>query len=142
VPELTRRRSHPDHDSWGIWYDGVRVGAVARRSGNPRDTDAWRWDCGFYPGPDLPQVGATATSFEAAQDAFKTAWSGYLLKCTPTDFEAFRREAAFTAWKYAMWDAGCKMPTQSLDGRSRCFCGAEIGIACEDHIYSTHMGRA
>jgi hypothetical protein len=38
-----------------------------------------------------------------------------------------------------MWEAGCKMPTQERSGRSRCFCGAEIGITCEEHIYASHM---
>ncbi len=44
-----------------------------------------------------------------------------------------------TTWKYAMWDAGCRMPTQMPDGRSRCFCGAEIGVECGDHVYTRHM---
>jgi hypothetical protein len=26
------------------------VGTIARRSGNPHDTDPWEWRCGFYPG--------------------------------------------------------------------------------------------
>ena len=40
-----------------------------------------------------------------------------------------------------MWDAGCKLPTQTADGRARCFCGAEIEIANMDqHIYAAHMG--
>jgi len=39
-----------------------------------------------------------------------------------------------------MWDAGCRLPTQTADGRSRCFCGAEIGIAdMGQHIYAAHM---
>jgi hypothetical protein len=29
---------------------------------------------------------------------------------------------------HAMWDAGCRLPAQTADGRARCFCGAEIGI--------------
>jgi hypothetical protein len=45
-----------------------------------------------------------------------------------------------TAWKYAMWDAGCKLPTQTAEGRSRCFCGAEITIAnIDEHVYAAHM---
>jgi len=45
------------------------------------------------------------------------------------DFSAWRCQRAWTAWKYAMWDAGMKMPTQMPDLRSRCFCGAEIVTA-------------
>jgi hypothetical protein len=37
-------------------------------------------------------------------------------------------------------DAGCKLPTQTADGRSCCFCGAEITIAdMNEHIYAAHM---
>jgi hypothetical protein len=44
------------------------------------------------------------------------------------------------AIKYAMWDAGRKLPTQTADGRARRFCGAEIGLADRDeHIYAVHM---
>jgi hypothetical protein len=39
-----------------------------------------------------------------------------------------------------MSDAGCKVPTQMADGRSRCFCGAEVTIAnMHEHIYAAHM---
>jgi hypothetical protein len=39
-----------------------------------------------------------------------------------------------------MWDAGCKLPTQTADGRARCFCGAKIDITSMDqHIYAAHM---
>jgi hypothetical protein len=39
-----------------------------------------------------------------------------------------------------MWDAGCRLPTQMADGRSRCFCGAQINLASRDqHIYAAHM---
>jgi hypothetical protein len=32
------------------------------------------------------------------------------------------------------------MPTQVADGKSKCFCGAEIDMTnTEDHIYSAHM---
>jgi hypothetical protein len=56
------------------------------------------------------------------------------------DFETWRRDRASTAWKYAMWDAGCRLPTQMADDRSRCFCGAEITIAdVDEHIYVAHI---
>jgi hypothetical protein len=39
-----------------------------------------------------------------------------------------------------MWDAGCKLPTQTADGRARCFCGTEITISdMAEHIYDAHM---
>jgi hypothetical protein len=42
-----------------------------------------------------------------------------------------------------MWDAGLKLPTQVADGRSRCFCGAEIGIAdVEQHADGASWRRS
>jgi len=39
-----------------------------------------------------------------------------------------------------MWDKGCRMPTQSTDGRSRCFCGEPIDTTGVDqHVYTAHM---
>jgi hypothetical protein len=38
----------------------------------------------------------------------------------------YRRHRASIAWKYAMWERGRKLPTQTADGRARCFCGAVI----------------
>jgi len=32
------------------------------------------------------------------------------------DFTEYRRQRDCTAWKYAMWDAGLRLPTQSPDG--------------------------
>jgi hypothetical protein len=58
---------------------------------------------------------------------------------TEADFEAWRRSQAWTAWKYAMWDAGCRLPTQVACGRTRGFCGAEIDIASmSPHVNERH----
>jgi hypothetical protein len=39
-----------------------------------------------------------------------------------------------------MWAAGCKLPAQMADGRSPCFCSAEIDItSMNQHIYAAHM---
>jgi hypothetical protein len=56
---------------------------------------------------------------------------------TESDFDECRRHRAREGWKHAMWDAGCKLPTQIADRRSRCFCGAEIDIAgVKRHVYA------
>jgi ATPase MipZ len=45
-----------------------------------------------------------------------------------------------TAWKYAMHDAGCRMPTQCASGVARCFCGATMDIqGTATHVYAAHM---
>jgi hypothetical protein len=126
MPELTRRRSVADRDSWGVWYDDVRVGAISRRSGNPRDTAAWRWDCGFYPGPDLRQAGGNAASLEEAQDAFRTAWGSYLSRCTPLDFQKYRDWQEHRAAIDAAHARGEKLPTEFPSSMMTCACGARF----------------
>jgi hypothetical protein len=128
MPELSRRRSRDVHrECWHIFYDDVRVGTITERAGVPHDVDQWGWQCGFYP---LTHRGehaeGTAASFEQARADFVAAWTEYLPKCAPTDFEEYRRQRARTAWKYAMHDAGAKMPTQLPSGRSRCSCGVAL----------------
>ena len=96
----------------------------------------------------LPRNGAGRISrrhsatFDQARAELGEAWPIFLAKRTDADFTAYRQQRAFTGWKYAMWDAGCKMPTQVPELRSRCFCGAEIGLACEEHVYQQHMEAA
>jgi len=42
-----------------------------------------------------------------------------------------------TMWKYAMWKAGCKLPTQTPEGRTRCFRRAEIDVkSASHHVYA------
>jgi hypothetical protein len=62
------------------------------------------------------------------------------LKCTEADFIEYRRQRTWTAWKYAMHDAGLPLPTQSSNGRARCFCGATIDIAVtHQHVFEVHV---
>ena len=68
MPNLTRRRYPERYDCWHVYYGDVHVGTIARRTGNPNDTDQWEWNCGFYPGsnPGEDRYG-TAPSFDAAR---------------------------------------------------------------------------
>jgi hypothetical protein len=139
MPKLSRRRSREAHqECWHIFYGAVRVGTITERAGVPHDVDQWGWCCGFYP---MTHRGVhdegTAASFNHARDAFEAAWKDYLPKCTADDFEEYRRQRAWTAWKYAMFDAGMKMPTQLPGKLARCFCGAAIGA--DRHVYEAHM---
>ncbi|WP_315774839.1 MULTISPECIES: hypothetical protein [unclassified Bradyrhizobium] len=141
---LTRRRDPDARDEcWRIYFGDVKAGTISKRVGNPCGTQEWQWFCGFYPGshPGEQAVGTTST-FEQARESFEAAWTDFVSRRSPADFEAWRRHRAFTAWKYAMWDAGCRMPAQSSTGRSRCFCGAPIDLrTAESHIYACHMAR-
>jgi hypothetical protein len=100
--------------------------------------------CGFYPGSEPGEYtnGAAAT-FEEVRAGFLRDWKIFLAKRTPADFDTWRYQMAATAWKYAMWGAGCKLPTQMPDGRSRCFCGAIINNKTSgNHIRARHIEEA
>ena len=137
---LTRRRYPERHNCWHIYFGDVQVGAIVERVGQPHDEDVWEWNCGFYPGskPGECTVG-TAASFEKARANFEGAWAVYSANRREADYQAWRDQRAHTEWKYAMWDRGCKLPTQLASGRSKCFCGAEIEIGTvERHIREAH----
>jgi hypothetical protein len=142
MPELTRRRNREcQHECWHVYYGDVRVGTIGIRPGVPIDVDQWGWNCGFYPGVEPREHrDGTAPTFEEARADFEVACRSFLAVRTDADFEEYRRHRAYTAWKYAMWDAGCRLPTQLSGGRSRCFCGSSIDISgTEQHIYAAHM---
>ena len=61
------------------------------------------WICGFYPVSHRGfRSDGFAETFEEARHEFEVAWSEYLFRCTDADFDRYRSERAFTAWKYAM----------------------------------------
>jgi hypothetical protein len=74
--------------------------------------------CGFYPisHRGLREDG-TAPDLFKARAAFEAAWHRLLPKVTEADLAEYRRQRAWTAWKYAMCDAGCRMPTLMANGR-------------------------
>src|SRR5215218_4951444 len=125
MPELTRRRSPDRPDCWHVYYGDIQVGTIAVQSGLPVSAAQWRWDVGFYPASHRRRSRTGyASSFDQARAAFGAAWDDYLPRCTEADIVEHRRQRAWTAWKYAMYDAGLPLPTQSATGRARCFCGA------------------
>lgn len=138
---LSRRRNKKcDLESWLIYFGDVRVGTIGLRSGVPSNVDQWGWSCGFHPGtePGDFRQGSAAT-FEEARSEFERAWRQLAATRTEADFQAWRNQRGWTAWKYRMFDAGLRMPTQMPDGRSTCFCGAAIGIAdVEAHVLAVH----
>jgi hypothetical protein len=85
----------------------------------------------------------TAATFDQARADFEEAWRVFLADRTEADFDEYRKHRAWTAWKYAMWDSGCKLPTQLASGQSRCFCGAVIDIkGMSQHVHIAHMEAA
>jgi hypothetical protein len=82
-------------------------------------------------------------SFDQARGDFELAWLIFLANRTEADFDEYRKHRAWTAWKYAMWDSGCKLSTQLASGRSRCFCGAVIDIkGMSQHVHVAHVEAA
>jgi hypothetical protein len=119
----------------------VQVGAITVQSGLPVNAEQWRWDCGFYPASHRGWIRTGyASNFDQARANFEAAWKDYLPGCTEADFLEHRRQRAWTAWKYAMHEAGMPLPTQSTYGRARCFCGATIDMAVtHQHVHNAHM---
>jgi len=112
MPELTRRRSTDIREEcWYIHYGAVRVGTIARRVGNPFDTDPWEWSCGFYPSSHPREcTHGTAATFELARADFERAWAAFLPKRTEPDFQAWRDQRDWTAEKYRRFDRHERMP--------------------------------
>jgi hypothetical protein len=144
MPILTRRRYPERPDCWHIYYGDVHAGTIAKRVGNPPDTDPWEWSCGFYPGshPREHETGTSAT-FDQARAEFERAWEVFSSKRSEADYQEWREARDWHAWKYRMVDTRHKLPTQMRDGRSTCFCGVGLTIASvDDHIRSAHMDMA
>jgi hypothetical protein len=106
---LTRRRYPERPDCWHVYHGDVHGGTIARRVGNPNDTDPWEWCCGFYPGSHPGEHQSdTATTYEQARAGFDLAWAAFLSKRTEADFQEWRDQRDWTAYKYAMRAAGKK----------------------------------
>jgi hypothetical protein len=111
MPTLTRRRYPERPDCWHVYYGDVHVGTIARRIGNPHDTDPWEWNCGFYPGSHPREHKSdTAATFEQARADFERAWAAFLPNRSEADFQAWRDQQAWTAEKYRRFDRGERMP--------------------------------
>jgi hypothetical protein len=144
MPELTRRRVHEQPETWHVIYDGVHVGTISERSGNPTGTDAWRWSCGFYPGSHPGECrDGTAPDFQAARDAFAAAWEKYLPLRTEENFEEWRQHDAYTAEKYRRLDAGIR-PELPPSNRMLCPCGVVFNshAPAEVQIHVPHITAA
>lgn len=111
------------------------------RAGVPTHVDQWQWTVSVYPTSHRGvRDRDTAYSFAEAGEAFGRSWREIEPQITEADRLEHRRERAHTAWRYKMWETGCKLPTQVASGRSQCYCGAEIdGKGIGPHIDAEHM---
>ena len=61
--------------------------------------------------------------FDQARADFEAAWQEFLSRRTEADFETWRAQRDWTARKYAMWQAGKRMPSQKPRSLMTCTCG-------------------
>jgi hypothetical protein len=99
----------------------------------------WDWSVGFYPGSHPGEHQSdTAARFDEARAELEAASAVFPSNRTEADFQQWREDDAWTAWKYRMWDTRNQLPTQLPGGRSKCFCGAGLTIAgMAEHVRST-----
>ncbi len=139
---LTRRRSKddPHRETWLIYLGDVQIGVIGRRAGVPSSAPQWGWSCGFYPGVDPGQHRTgIAETFDDARATFQVAWVELAVTLTEANFEAWRRQRDWTAWKDRMHDLALPLPTQRAEGISRCFCGDAVSIRTLDaHVRTAH----
>jgi len=69
-----------------------------------------------------------AATFDQARADFEAAWRVFLSRRTESDFQAWRDQRDWTTRKYAMWQAGERLPSQNPGSLMRCPCG-ESSIA-------------
>ena len=113
--ELTRSDPEAQQETWLIYYGDVRFGVIAERQ--PRQYA--RLAVGLAASIRAAIYQSTPSVWPRPRGAFEVAWRGFLARRTRPDFDEYRRDRAFHAWKQAMWAKGLKLPTQLADGRSR-----------------------
>ena len=57
---------------------------------------------------------------------FRSRVEGFLAKRTEADFQAWPDQQDWTARKYAMWQAGEKLPSQKPSRLMKCVCGQQF----------------
>jgi hypothetical protein len=94
-----------------LFCGDVHAKTIAQCVSNPGAAPKWQWRCGFYPGsrPGACTNG-TAEPFQAAREAFETAWRFFLARRTEADFQEWREHQAWTAEKYRRFDRGERLP--------------------------------
>ena len=138
---LTRRRdADRQTEHWLIFAEDIHIGSIGVRGGVPIHAEQWQWTVSVFPASrrGIRDAGI-APDFQTARAAFERCWCEIEPQITEADRLEHRRVRAHTAWKYKMWESGCKLPTQVASGRSQCYCGAEIdNQSVGPHIDAEH----
>jgi hypothetical protein len=121
------------------------------RSGNPHDTPAWEWRCGFYAGSRPGECrSGTAASLDEARTEFEAAWKVFLSNRTEADFQEWRDQRDRTARKYRLWDAGKQLeppsygPGKPCSHFMKCACGEVFAMyePAEVVLHVPHISAA
>src|ERR1700675_3702815 len=106
-----RTRTQRDVDCRSDTFHRIGPGGDIRRSSAAR--------CNLCSHPGEHQSG-TAATFEEARADFESAWQVFLSKRTEADFQAWRHQRDWTARKYALWDAGKRLPPNEWEPGKPC----------------------
>jgi len=84
---------------------------------------------------DREQQNGTAATFDEARADFEGAWRVFPSKRTEADFQAWRDQRDWTARKYALWDAGKRLPPNEWEPGKPC----SIYLKCPcGNIFNSH----
>jgi hypothetical protein len=75
---------------------------------------------------------------------FEGAWRRLQSAVTEADFQAWRDQRDWTAWKYAVWERGEKLPSQYPSSLMTCPCGETFDSHRLEHtlIHVPHITKA
>jgi hypothetical protein len=91
------------------------------RTGNPHDTDLWEWWCGFYPGSHPARAPERhRRHLRPGPRRLRGRVARVPVEPDEADFQAWRDERDWTARKYALWDAGNRLPANEWEPGKPC----------------------
>jgi hypothetical protein len=97
--------------------------------------------CPHSPAAKLLTAATGGASMMAVCTSARSCSPGIATACGVFLAEAWRDPCDHAAWKYAVSDAGLKLPTKTLDSIARCFFSATIDIASvERYVRTAHRG--
>ena len=131
-PPAGCRATDAREEFWHVFYDDVRVGSIAIRRPDCLRAMVLR----LYPGSHPKECASgTAATFDEARVDFECAWRVFLSKQTEADFQAWRDQRDWTARKYALWDAGKRLPPNEWEPGKPC----SIYLKCScGTIFNSH----
>ena len=77
-------------DDYSVIHEGRSVGRIRLAEERASQGEVWEWHVN-PPLPIPPWCNGSATSFEAAKDAFRAAWERFYAGLTPEDIARWHR---------------------------------------------------